>query len=175
MSDVSNRSGRSPKMSKCANPSGCLPKMSDHERFAQVAHQKWAKEQISCFFEQIAHSLIFLQKMSHSLRKPMSKFPTLIFRRFRNTSTENYKCILHSLASSLSLINIYIFRRFMNTSTENYKCILHSLASLFLSPTHLYLQEVYEYENGELYRQTAFYCILRLSITYLYLQEVYEY
>ena len=40
MSDVSNRSGRSPKMSKCANPSGRLPKMSDHERFAQVAHQK---------------------------------------------------------------------------------------------------------------------------------------
>ena len=80
----------------------------------------------------------------------MSKFPTLIFRRFRNTSTENYKCILHSLASSLFLINIYIFRSFMNTSTENYKCILHSLASLFLSPTHLYLQEVYEYENVSL-------------------------
>ena len=90
--------------------------------------------------------------MSHSLRKPMSKFPTLIFRRFMNTCTETYQWILHSLASSSSLLHIYIIRRFMNTSMENYKCILHSLASLFLSPTHLYLQEVYEYENGELYR-----------------------
>ena len=35
--------------------------MSDPERIAQVAHQKWANE----------------QKTSDSLRKPMSEFPTL--------------------------------------------------------------------------------------------------
>ena len=35
-------------------------------------------EQIACFFEQIAHLLIFLQKMSDSLGKPMSEFPALV-------------------------------------------------------------------------------------------------
>ena len=36
-------------------------------------------EQIACFFVRIAHSLIFSKKdkMSDSLRKPMSEFPTL--------------------------------------------------------------------------------------------------
>ena len=47
------------------------------ERIAQVAHQKCANEQITHFFEQIAYSLIFSQKMSDSLRKLMSKFPIL--------------------------------------------------------------------------------------------------
>ena len=45
-----------------ANRSGRSPKMSHNEWFAQVAHQKWTNEQIACFFERIAHSLIFLQK-----------------------------------------------------------------------------------------------------------------
>ena len=34
-------------------------------------------EQIACFFEQIAYWLIFSQKTSDSLRKPMSKVPVL--------------------------------------------------------------------------------------------------
>ena len=52
-----------------ANHSGHPPKISDHERFTQVTHQN----------EQIAHYLlIFLQKTSNLLRKPMSKFPTLV-------------------------------------------------------------------------------------------------
>ena len=42
-----------------ANRSGRLRQMSNYERFAQVAHQKWAN---CSFFEWIAHSLIFLQK-----------------------------------------------------------------------------------------------------------------
>ena len=49
--------------------------MSDCERIAQVAHQKWANEWIAHFFERIAHSLIFGQKTSDLLGKPMSKFP----------------------------------------------------------------------------------------------------
>ena len=86
-----------------ANCSGPSPKMSNHERFAQVAHHKWANERISCFFErfaQVAHqkratkskvlrSLTkneritvffahFFAKTSDSLRKPMSEFPALI-------------------------------------------------------------------------------------------------
>ena len=72
--------------------------MSDHKRFAQVAHQKWASmseslglltknERIACFFERIArfflvnhsffewmaHSLISSQKTSDWLRKPKSE------------------------------------------------------------------------------------------------------
>ena len=42
--------------------SGRSPKMSNHEQIAQVAHEKWANEQIAHFFEQIAHSLIFSKK-----------------------------------------------------------------------------------------------------------------
>ena len=73
----SNRSGRSPKMSEVSKSlrsltkneqpwairSGYSEEMSDHERIAQVAHQKLANERISCFFEGITHSLtVFLGK-----------------------------------------------------------------------------------------------------------------
>ena len=44
---------------------------------AQVAHQKWANKWIAHFFERIAHSLIFGQKMSDSLGNLMSEFPAL--------------------------------------------------------------------------------------------------
>ena len=47
-----------------------LTKNERCERIAQVAHQKWANGGI-------AHSLIFLQKTSDSLRKPLSEFPAL--------------------------------------------------------------------------------------------------
>ena len=57
--------------------SGRSEKISDCERIAQVAHQKWANERIACFFERIAHSLIFSQKTSDLLRKSMSHFPAL--------------------------------------------------------------------------------------------------
>ena len=58
--------------------SGYSPKISNHEQIVQAAHQKWPNEQITCFFERIAHLLIFLQKTSDSLRKPMSEFPALV-------------------------------------------------------------------------------------------------
>ena len=69
------------------NHSGRSPKMSGHERFAQFAHQKWANERINLFLERIAHSLIFLQKTSDSLVKPMSEFPALK-RPYRVTTAE---------------------------------------------------------------------------------------
>ena len=86
-----NRSGRSPKMSDVSKSLRTLTKnerpwairshlseeMSDRERIAQVTHQKWANEWNARFFEQITHLLIFGQKTSDSLRKPMSKFPAL--------------------------------------------------------------------------------------------------
>ena len=59
------------KWAMWANRSGCSPKRNDHERFAQIAHQKWANEWI-------AHSLIFGQNTSDSLGNQMSEFPALI-------------------------------------------------------------------------------------------------
>ena len=43
--------------------SGRSPKRSNHERFAQVAHQKWANEWIARFLEWIAHSRILFFSM----------------------------------------------------------------------------------------------------------------
>ena len=57
----------------------CLEGMRNRERIAQVAHQKWVNERIAHFFEQITHSLIFGQKSSDSLRKPMNEFPALMY------------------------------------------------------------------------------------------------
>ena len=70
-----------------------LTKNEQCEWIAQVARQKWEtmsdllrlltkNEQMSeslVFFERIAHLLIFSQKTSDSLIKPMSEFPALVF------------------------------------------------------------------------------------------------
>ena len=80
-----------------------LTKTEQFERIAQVAHQKWATMSQSrtknkqpwvnrsgcspklsewanrSFFERMAHLFIFSQKTSDLLRKPMSKFPALVF------------------------------------------------------------------------------------------------
>ena len=48
--------------------------MSNHERFSEVAHQKRVTMSGSL------RSLIFCKNESDSLRKPMSKFPTLNIR-----------------------------------------------------------------------------------------------
>ena len=58
--------------------SGRSEEMSDREQIAQVAHQKLANEWIAHIFELITHSLIFAQKASDSLEKPISKFPALM-------------------------------------------------------------------------------------------------
>ena len=89
-----------------ANRSGRSCQKSDCEQIAQVAHQKWAmwanrkslrlltknewpwanrlglslkisKWANRSFFELIPYSLIFSQKTSNLLRKPMSEFPAL--------------------------------------------------------------------------------------------------
>ena len=64
-------------MSNVSESFRSLTKNEQCERIAQVAHQKKANEWITHFFERIAHSLIFSQKTSNSLRKPMSEFPAL--------------------------------------------------------------------------------------------------
>ena len=47
--------------------------MSEGERFSQVAHQKWANEQIAQNFEQIAHiSSIFSKKTDERISNPAS-------------------------------------------------------------------------------------------------------
>ena len=53
------------------NGCGRSPKMSVHERFAQVTHQKWAP------MSESLRLLIFWQKKSDSLIKPMSEFLAL--------------------------------------------------------------------------------------------------
>ena len=86
-----NRSFRSNQMSNVSKSLRSLTKneqpwaihshrseeMSDRERIAQVAHQKWANEWIAHFFEPIAHLLIFGQKTRDSLGNQMSEFPAL--------------------------------------------------------------------------------------------------
>ena len=51
-----------------------LTKNERCEQIAQVAHQKWANEQISHFFERIAHSLMgnlrFAQKIDEQIPSP---------------------------------------------------------------------------------------------------------
>ena len=83
------------KWAMWVNCSFRLPKMSDHEWFAQVpqrkwaiwqithfAHQTWANEWITHFFEKIAYSLIFGQKTSDSLGNQMREFPALLICSF---------------------------------------------------------------------------------------------
>ena len=86
-----NRSGCSPKLSDVSESlrllnkneqprairSGRSEEMSDREQITQATHQKWANKWIAHFFKQITHSLIFGQKTSDSLGKPMSVFPAL--------------------------------------------------------------------------------------------------
>ena len=54
---------------------GHSPKMSNREIFAQVAHQKWANEQIANFFERITHLPIFSQKNQQFTQKTDERIP----------------------------------------------------------------------------------------------------
>ena len=76
MSDVSeslrSHTKNEPPGAICSHRS---EEMSDTEQIAQVAHKKWVNEWI-------AHSLIFGQKTSNSLGKPMSEFPALAESHF---------------------------------------------------------------------------------------------
>ena len=60
-----------------ANRSGCSPKMSNVSKllWSLTKMSEWVNH---LFFKQIAHSPIFSQKTSDSLRQPMSKFPALL-------------------------------------------------------------------------------------------------
>ena len=84
------------KWEKWATMSNSRKLLTNNERIAQVAHQKWANERITPFFEWITHLLIFSQKKSNSLRKPMSEFPALPFtlknkrKKVWNLSFKNY-------------------------------------------------------------------------------------
>ena len=49
--------------------------MSNREIFAQVAHQKWANEQIAHFFERITHLPIFSQKNQQFTQKTDERIP----------------------------------------------------------------------------------------------------
>ena len=72
-----NRSGRSPKWATMSNLLRLLIKNEGPWANRSGRSPKWANEQIACFFERIAHSLIVSQNASDSFRKPMSEFPAL--------------------------------------------------------------------------------------------------
>ena len=129
-----NHSDRSPKMSDVSESlklltknerpwaicSGRSPKMSDHERIAQVAQQKWANERIARLFKQIAQSLIFGQKTSDWLRKPISKFPVLMLTKIENIFT----------SWSVTLLGLIILKKVANNlvglSLWDLYTVLHS-------------------------------------------------
>ena len=78
-----------------ANRSSPSPKMTNVSKSLMLLTKN---EQIACFFERIAYSLIFSQKTSDSLRNPMSKFPALIFFE----QPEQLNSIVYNVISFLS-------------------------------------------------------------------------
>ena len=90
-----------------ANRSGCSWEMSDHERFAQVAHDKWANERVAKNFltkslksyflvrflyvkkpEQFAHSLFFNEWYEQFAQVAHQKWVTMIDLLRSLTKTE---------------------------------------------------------------------------------------
>ena len=62
-----------------ANPSAHSPKMSNHERIAQVAHQKRANERIACFFLANRSFAHFFAKIMHFAQKTIEQIPSPVF------------------------------------------------------------------------------------------------
>ena len=111
-----------------ASRSGRSPKMSNHEQFAHILHQKWTtiseslrsltkNEQIACFFEEIANLISFSQKPSDSLRKPMSKFPALQFAHFWCATW--VICSHHSLKKKKWANHLFFFLNIRKTYQKN--------------------------------------------------------
>ena len=95
---------------------GCSMEMSDREQIAQVAHQKWANEWIANFFEQIAQSLIFGQKMSNSLGNQMSQFPALIF---------GHSTFMFIFMYSTVCVNCTVNKKWKSPSSTTRKVVIH--------------------------------------------------
>ena len=78
-------------------------------------------EEIAHFFERIALSLIFLQKTSDSLRKPMREFPALVLYQRREILTHFLEVSSTKLANYLQIyiysIYIYIWPILMKSIT----------------------------------------------------------
>ena len=60
-------------MSDASKSLRLLTKNERSEWFAQVAHQKWANDWITCFFEQIAHSLIIRYSLKQTNKQYVQK------------------------------------------------------------------------------------------------------
>ena len=140
-----NRSGRSPKLSNVSESlrsltkierswaicSGQSPKMSDHERIAQVANQNWANEWIACFFKRIACSLIFSQKTSDSLRKPMSEFPALPIMQILS--------FFHLQYANFSILQPLLCKFFHSATPITVYKLFHSAAPIMFFQPFIYL------------------------------------
>ena len=68
-------------MSNVSKSLRSLTKNEQCEQIAEVAHQKWANEQIARFLSEsfIRSFAHFSQKKSDSHSKPMSEFPALLY------------------------------------------------------------------------------------------------
>ena len=86
------------------------------EQIAHVAHQKWANEWIVHFFERIAHSLIFGQKMSNLLGNQMSQFPALIF---------GYSTFMFIFMYSTVCVNCTVNKKRKSPSSTTRKVVIH--------------------------------------------------
>ena len=84
-----------------ANRSLCSEGMSDCDQIAQVAHQKWADEQIAHFFEQIAHfaqrEWVIVSKLLRSLIKNEQITQVAHQKRANEQITCFFEWIAHSL------------------------------------------------------------------------------
>ena len=104
--------------------SGLSPKMSNHEQIAQVAHQKWANEQIASFFEQIAHMLIFWKKWAICSENRWANSQPCILVTFWK-----YAC---------TVLYAYLQRRF-----KHLKCPLKNLGAIFLHRYKNYILQLF--------------------------------
>ena len=82
-----------------------LRSLTKNERCERIAHQNEQMKESLVFFERIAHSLILCKTMSDSLRKQMTDFPTLIPSTYFHLSF----LVLKVLNSDFRIIGVDIF------------------------------------------------------------------
>ena len=110
-----------------------LTKNEGCERITQVAHQKWENAWMAYFFERIAYLLIFGQKTSNSLGKPMSEFPALPYtlakeKNLTTLSMINILFLYKLLKNQIFLIN----NPWTLCTLTLFAYVYHTLNTLFL-------------------------------------------
>ena len=104
-----------------ANRSGRSPKMSNHERFAQVAHQKWANEWIAVFLSQSLIRSFFAKKWAiRSENRWANSQPCLIEKSYGTMYLNLRKICFLTRSTGLQIlldpIHSYRLEVFMDTT-----------------------------------------------------------